>query len=345
MPHEKTRQHPSFRGRTLADTHRWMNRYFDGEDGTFSARTAATTVRWLEENYQAEPFFLWVDFFDPHEPWDAPEYLVKRYDPDYEGEPMIHCNYGPADDYTPAELNNLWAHYAAESELVDRHIGRVLQKIEDLDLWDDSIVIVTSDHGTSLGEHSRTGKSNICDHDERFWPLYPEVSHVPFLIAGGDVPRGASLDLLAQPIDLFPSLEELADVNTDLREPFEGRSFASAVRDGGGEHRDIAVAGTFVSPDEDGNCPAKSTTPWVTDGRWGFAPAGAHGPAELYDLAADPDAEHDVAQVNADIIEQLSAKLSAHLAEHSAEDQLIGCWKPGASTETPTEKPEGAPDY
>ena len=185
--------------------HRWINRYFNVEEETFTSRTAATASRWLEENYQAAPFFLWVDFFDPHEPWDPPEYMVKRYDSDYDGVPMIHCNYGPATDYTEAELKNLWAHYAAEAELVDRHLGRVLQKVDDLDLWDDTVVIVTSDHGTSLGEHNRTGKSNICDTDARFWPLYPEVSHVPFLIAGGDIPRGASLDILGQPVDVLPT--------------------------------------------------------------------------------------------------------------------------------------------
>ena len=96
------------------------------EADTFCARTAATTATWLERNYRAGPFFLWVDFFDPHEPWDPPEYLVRRYDPDYDGPPMLHPNYGPADRYSAAELRNLWAHYAAEAELVDRHIGRVL---------------------------------------------------------------------------------------------------------------------------------------------------------------------------------------------------------------------------
>ncbi|PJB62956.1 MAG: hypothetical protein CO095_17410, partial [Armatimonadetes bacterium CG_4_9_14_3_um_filter_58_7] len=48
---------------------------------------------------------------------------------------------------TEEELHNLWAHYAAEADLVDRWVGRVLQKIDDLQLWDDSIVVVHSDHG------------------------------------------------------------------------------------------------------------------------------------------------------------------------------------------------------
>ncbi len=54
---------------------------------------------------------------------------------------MLHPNYGPASAYTPEELHNLWAHYAAESELTDRYIGRVLQKIDDLQLWEDSTFV------------------------------------------------------------------------------------------------------------------------------------------------------------------------------------------------------------
>ncbi len=54
---------------------------------------------------------------------------------------MLHPNYGPASAYTTEELHNLWAHYAAESELTDRYIGRVLQKIDDLQLWEDSTFV------------------------------------------------------------------------------------------------------------------------------------------------------------------------------------------------------------
>ena len=325
-PHAKTRRQPSFKGRTLADLHRWINRYASCEEETFCARTAATAVRWLEENHRAAPFFLWVDFFDPHEPWDPPEYLVGKYDPDYDGEPMLHCNYGPASDYSEKELTNLWAHYAAEAELVDRHLGRILQKVGDLRLWENSIVVVTSDHGTSLGEHDRTGKSNICDHDDRYWPIYPEVSHVPFLIAGGDVPRGKTLDMLAQPIDLLPTLADLAEAGVEPRETFDGRSFADALRTSRPDHRRLSVTSGFVRAGDDGRCPPESVTPWVTDGRWGLAPVGAQGAAELYDLHADPFAETDVATANAAIVERLRGELADHMREHRAAPALVDCW-------------------
>ncbi len=331
QPQDKLRRTPSFNGHSLADMHRWINRYFNVEEETFTARTAATASRWLEENYRADPFFLWVDFFDPHEPWDPPEYMVRRYDPDYDGVPMIHCNYGPATDYTEAELRNLWAHYAAEAELVDRHLGRVLQKVDDLDLWDDTIVIVTSDHGTSLGEHNRTGKSNICDTDERFWPLYPEVSHVPFLIAGGDVPRGASLDILGQPVDVLPTVEALAGLALSPTEPFEGVNLAPAIRGDGSYPRSLTVTGGYIGLGKSGGVPAQCVTPFVTDGRWGLTPLGPEGGVELYDLSADPLAADNVAEGEAEAVTETLAALATHMRDHNADEALIAAWTSGGA--------------
>ncbi len=325
-PASKTRQRPMWRGKTLADQHRWLNRFYNVEESMFSAKTSATTIRWLEENYQAQPFFLWVDFFDPHEPWDAPEYMVERYDPDYKGPPMIHCNYGPATDYTEAELNNLWAHYAAEAELVDRHIGRVLQKIDDLNMWDDTIVVVTSDHGTSLGEHNRTGKSNICDHDERYWPIYPEVGHVPFIIAGDPIPAGCKLPMLAQPIDILPTLRELAGFETATRVPIEGKSFAEALLKSESQHREFAVTSGFVAVDTEGRCPNRSVTPFVVDGNWGCAPVGADGTAEFYDLTNDPNAQIDIATDHAADVEKTQHRLAEFMQDFGASQPIIDCW-------------------
>ena len=326
VPADKTRQRPLWNGHTLADQHRWLNRNFNIEEGMFSAKTSATTIRWLEENYRAHPFFLWVDFFDPHEPWDAPEYMVERYQSDYSGVPMIHCNYGPATDYTPDELTNLWAHYAAESELVDRHIGRVLEKIDDLNLWDDSIVVITSDHGTSIGEHNRTGKSNICDNDDRYWPIYPEVGHVPFLISGEEIQANKQLDFIAQPIDILPTLQELGGFETETRVPLEGFSFAQALRGNGNTHRELAVSATFVAPGANGRCNPKSVTPFVVDEKWGFAPVGASGSPELYDLQSDPLASVDVSAAHQAEMKSISARFASLMRGHNAPQEIIDCW-------------------
>lgn len=319
MPHNKTRSAPMYKGHSLADVHRWTNRGMKYESETFPARTADITVRWLEENHEADPFFLWVDFFDPHEPWDPPEYLVKKYDPDYKGIPMIHPNYGHSTDYTDAELKNIKAHYAAEAELVDTHVGRILKKIDDLQLWDDSIVIFTADHGHLIGEHGRVGKSNISDGDDRYWPIYPTIAHVPLLIAGGDIKGGSSLDLMAQPVDIFPTVCDLADVSADPAEKFEGKSFAEALKSNG-SHRDYVVSGSFAGDDK---LQAGSSVPFITDGEWGLAPIGSDGECELYHLKEDPYGECNLADKYPEKVSELKNKLKEHLIKFGASDALI----------------------
>lgn len=325
MPKSKTRTQPEYRGGTLADLHDWTNRRPRLESEMFPARTAETAVRWLEENWKSGPFFLWVDFFDPHEPWNPPEYLVRRYDPEYAGTPMIHPNYGPSDAYTPQELRNLRAHYAAEAELVDRWIGRVLQKIDDLQLWDSSVVVVTSDHGMSLGEHRRTGKSNIHEKDDRFWPIYPEIAHVPFLVAAPGLPRGAGVAAFGLPTDFLPTVAELAEVRLEPPEPFQGRSMAAVLHDGRGTHRQYVVSGCHARS-QDGRAPRRCCTPFVRNERWGYAPIGADGKPELYDLAADPLAATDIAERHPDVVRDMHSLLVEFLREAGAAEEALRMW-------------------
>ena len=324
MPPEKTRLQPLFHGHPLVDKHRWAHRLWRLEEDRFPPRTARRAVEWLEENGQFDPLFLWVDFFDPHEPWDPPEYMVKRYDPDYDGVPMLHPNYGKASDYTPAELRNLRAHYCAEAELVDRWVGRVLQKIDDLALWDNSIVVFTSDHGFSIGERNRTGKSNISPGDDHFWPIYPEVAHVPFMIAAPGLEGGRTVDGYGQPVDILPTLIDLAGIDVEPSQPFHGKSLAPALR---GEcdktPNDFAVSGSFLRADESGGVPAKSVTPVLYSKKWIYVPVGPEGQRELFDAQDDPGAERNVAGDHRTVVNDLHEALLAWLKEMDAPPEAV----------------------
>jgi arylsulfatase A-like enzyme len=324
MPPEKTRPGKHFQERNLVDIHRWQNRDWAGEGDRFPPRTAKAAVEWLEQNYRHDPFLLWVDFFDPHEPWDPPEYMVRKYDPDYTGAPMLHPNYGRADDYTPEELQNLRAHYCAEAELVDRWVGRILEKIDDLELWDNSIVVFVSDHGMSLGEHNRTGKSNISDRDNRFWPIYPDVAHILFLAAAPGLEGGRTVKGFAQPVDVLPSLLDLARVDPSAPEPFHGRSFAAALR-GDAAHIgvDCAVSASFLRPAEDGGIRAKSVTPVLYTEDWTYAPIGPEGERQLFDSKSDPYAENDLAAANPDAVKALQERLIGWLRDLGAPAEVI----------------------
>jgi len=324
-------------GPTLADIHTWANAEWRYEEDRFAPRTARMATNWLEENYLHNPFFLWVDFFDPHEPWDPPEYMVRRYDGDYDGPPMIHPNYGNSDAYTAEELRNLRAHYCAEAELVDRWIGRVLQKIDDLQLWDNSVVVFTTDHGMSIGEHSRTGKSNLTPADGRHWPLYPEIAHLPLMIAAPDLEGGREIDAIVQPPDILPTLLDLVGAEVEPPEPFHGRSFASLLRGplthrvrcvkGGqdeGPFRELAVSGAFMRPTGEGTIGPRHSTPVIYAKQWAYAPVGADGERELFDLGHDPYAETNVAGDHADVADELHRRFLDWLTDLDAPPELVG---------------------
>lgn len=323
MPREKTRTGHHFKDKNLVDLHRWTNRYYRCEEDTFPPRTAAHAVRWLEENDQSQPFLLWVDFFDPHEPWDPPEYMVKKYDAAYTGTPMLHPNYGKATDYTAEELMNLRAHYCAEAELVDRWVGRIFQKLDDMDLWKNTILIFTTDHGMSLGEHNRTGKSNINANDQRRWPLYPEIAHIPFLIAVPGVRGGRTVDLLGQPADILPTLLDLNGLGVVPPDPFHGKSFASAIHSiSSAPLRTFAICGCYLRQ-KNSAISDTAVTPVVYTEDWAYVPIGPQNQRELYDLRVDPYGEVNVAGDYPDQIEDMHGYLVSWMYDIDAPAEAL----------------------
>jgi arylsulfatase A-like enzyme len=126
------------------------------ESDYFPALTIGEATRWLEDNGDADRFLLWVELFDPHEPWDPPEgYYQMYHNPDYLGpriiSPWIHSV--SASDYTEEELDDVRALYAGEVSLVDRWVGELVKKVDHLGLGSDTAILFTSDHGTMLGAH------------------------------------------------------------------------------------------------------------------------------------------------------------------------------------------------
>jgi arylsulfatase A-like enzyme len=324
MPNAKTRHSPKPFGGVLANVHAWQNHHrWHSEEDRFVAQTCRAACLWLEHNYRAERFFLWVDCFDVHEPWDPPEYLVALYDPDYRGVPMFHPNYGPATDYTPEELRNLRAHYAGECTLVSKHVGRVLRMIEDVGIMDRTAVFLMSDHGMYLGEHNRTGKSNIHPRDDRgSWPLYREVSHIPlFVYVPGLTESGQPRRIaqLVQAPDVMPTVLELAGV--EWPEALHGMSLVPLLRgqtEGWG--RTIAVTSSVLQMGR-GRQGAKVS---VTDGAWSLV-LGQDGavPPELYDLSHDPGETQNAAADNKDKTQELREACHGLLRTLGADEEKI----------------------
>ncbi|HEV3118291.1 MAG TPA: sulfatase, partial [Gemmataceae bacterium] len=150
------------------------------EEDYFCARTMRAASDWLDSNHGRQPFFLCVDTFDPHEPWDPPKSYVEEYDPGYTGDEVIAPRYDEWRKFlNPAELKHCRALYAAEVSLTDRWIGHLLATIERLGLLENSLVLIVSDHGVLLGEHNLIGKGITRAGRILNVPLYPALCRIP----------------------------------------------------------------------------------------------------------------------------------------------------------------------
>lgn len=281
------------------------------------ARTMIAASQWIETN-RRKPFFLYVDTFDPHEPWDPPQAYVDLYDPGYTGEKVNYPRYDYADYLTPAELKHCRAMYAGECTLVDRWVGHLLGAVDAVGLAEETTVIFLSDHGFYLGEHGVIGKGLIRDAKLQTLPLYPEVSQIPFMIRLPGQTQGRRLKALAQPTDLMPTILDL--FGADIPKTVRSKSL-KPVLDGTQDqvHEITVTSPTLYTPRME--TPLRSRRSTITDGRWllvygaqvdAQATGGAGTPMvdniarseqilertpivpELYDLEADPTCTKNV---------------------------------------------------
>jgi arylsulfatase A-like enzyme len=190
--------------------------WWRSEEDRFAPRTIQAACRWLEENQDQEKFFLYLDLFDPHEPWDAPEHYLALYERDYHGEEVSYPHYDFWRNFlTTEELAHIRHLYMAEATMVDHWIGVLLEKIDALGLAEDTAVIVATDHGYLFGEHDLTGKSLMPEKEGGAFsyeaiPMYSEIRHVPLMIRLPGQTRGQRTQAIVQAPDLMPTILEMA---------------------------------------------------------------------------------------------------------------------------------------
>lgn len=132
-------------------------------------------IAWLEQN-SASKFFLWAHYYDPHHPYDPPEPFTKTYAKDL---------------------------YSGEIAYTDQEVGRLLKWVDDRGLSPRTLVVVMGDHGESLGEHGELTHGIF---------LYDATLHIPFILAGPDVPSGKVIEDQVRSIDVLPTVLEFLHV-------------------------------------------------------------------------------------------------------------------------------------
>ena len=267
----KTRADPSWVG---APSFRRGHMPYDNSRGWFTdesdfpgPRTMSATARWLDDNAGwHDRFMLFVDEFDPHEPFDTPEPYASMYDPDWSETHLIWPPYvnggmrkGVLDDRQARQVR---ASYGGKLTMIDTWFGHVLEAIDRNQLWDDTAIVVCTDHGHYLGEKDIWGKPGV--------PIYEPLGRIPLLVAWPGVEAG-TCDALTTAVDVHATLLDVFGATGGDR-PVHGRSLRPLIDGTTTSIREHALAGVWGREMH-----------LVTDGaKYVRAPAGENAPLSMW---------------------------------------------------------------
>lgn len=182
--------------------HDRINRLYVRDEADFTCpQVFGLAGDFLDTNGQAKDWFLQVESFDPHEPFFAPPRFREPFPTDYRGPTFDWPRYARVSE-SPDEIAEVRANYSALVAMCDHYLGTLLDKFDELDLWKDTALVVTTDHGFLLGEHEWWGK-NLA-------PVYDELARVPLFVYHPDhaAQGGTRRQSLTQVIDLMPTFLE-----------------------------------------------------------------------------------------------------------------------------------------
>lgn len=245
-------------------------------------------VRWIEQYDRSEPFFLFVGFPGPHDPWDAPREAVERYGavdvsmpgttkrPVVEGTgryaALLNSFLWLSDSETMTEdaIRGMRRAYSADVSVIDAAVGHIVATLDERGLLDDTWVVYTSDHGEMGGNHGLMSKC----------VLYQQAVRVPLIIRppGGCPPR--IVDGLVEHLDVPASVREIAGA-PELPHGV-GRSLLGYLGGDDPSPRTVSISENW------------GFASFETDRYRIVVDEDACSPCQLFDLHADPDEDHDL---------------------------------------------------
>ncbi len=242
--------------------------------GDLSERKGGETARvageWLDA-HKREPFFLFVHFYDPHDPYEPPEPFASQWRDDP---------------------------YAGEVAFVDRCVGQVLDKLRALGLYDDTLIVLTGDHGEMLGEHGELNHGFF---------IYEGALRVPLIMRPpGGLPAPRRVALPVSLIDIMPTI--LAQAGAAVPPGVQGLDLSPWLAGRGGDGGPRTLYAETVTPTR---YYGASSLLGVIDNGWKYIETSR---PELYDLRADPGEKVNLLQrdpARADALSQALVKMLA----------------------------------
>ncbi|MHA1885916.1 MAG: sulfatase family protein, partial [Promethearchaeota archaeon] len=220
------------------------SQHWQSDEDHAVARVCKTAMDQLKKLKSKNNIFFWLDCFDPHEPWDPPSVYNPKincpYDPNYEGKDII----SPVSTYVDGYLNEEETHhirmlYAEKITMVDKWIGKFLDKLKELEIFNDSLIIFLSDHGEPLG-NGKNGHGIITKC--RPWP-YEELVHIPLIIYHPEAnPNRCSS--FVETVDIAPTILNFLKIKR-MSGTLQGNNLIPHILGETDRVKDFAIAGYY----------------------------------------------------------------------------------------------------
>ncbi|HSE42774.1 MAG TPA: sulfatase [Acidobacteriota bacterium] len=264
-------------------TDRWQGIEVEGLFDRRAKETTATALKWLKSQGN-KPFFLWIHYFDPHGPYDPPERYKKKF--------LSALN----SDQEPQHTYDM---YDGEIAYTDTEIQKVIKYIDDQGMDEDTLLIVTADHGEGLGQHNHM-------HHGLF--VYEEAVRVPLVIRWpGKIPAGLRIRDRVELLDLPPTILEITGVPAKTA-GYQGRSMKSLLKPDAVQRqsRPIFFQRRLYETENYKGHVVKGEKLGVLLDQWKYIEALKEQSVELYDLKNDPGELTNVSRDHPDQVKQLS---------------------------------------
>ncbi len=244
--------------------------------------------------HRDDPFFLWLHYYDPHQPYVPPDDYMPEYEaPDPDLEHFHEFRAVRSGHYTLDAATRRWVRdlYDGEVRQADANVGRVLDELKDLGLYDDALVVFTSDHGEEFWEHGGY---------EHGHSLYDEVLRIPLLIK---LPKAARTDRIRQRVPLEAVYSTIVS------------SSRLATKDGLTREAPLLSAEGWDERDRDFVSEAilyyEAKVALTRNGKK-YVRSVVTGEEELFDLERDPGESHSIAEAEPELLAEMRSRLDAH---------------------------------
>ena len=296
-----------------------------GKPGYRADTVTSAAIQWLRGQDLDKPFFLWVHYVDPHATYDPPsEHSEVFFNDDlYDATNLrlnddTNFNHGIAGRYWrrnggQRELGWYVANYDGEISYTDAEIGRLLKTIEEHNLLSNSAVILTADHGESLGEHNY--------YFEHGWYPYNATAWIPFVFYWPTVSNpGTHITYPVSLVNLVPTIVELMNWHVEEPIPFHGHSLMPVL------HGDRDRVDDYVTVEAgEGGLQPNEFLRSIENGRWKlihvpnekYQRGMQKMPYELYEVRSDPMETHNVVGKHPELVELLKKLLAERTADLS----------------------------